>query len=344
MYIVYFTRRMNMLKNKNLLATIVALTVMVVAALFMTQKEQNNSSTSTEKVKIGVLQFVTHDSLDEIYKGIKAGLEEGGYTTTDNLEIDFMNAEGDQSQVQTMSKKLVDNGNELLIGIATPAAQGLANATTELPIIMGAVTDPVGANLVTDLKNPGGNITGVSDQTPVADAVSLIKEITPDAKTIGVLYSSNEDNSKIQVAEFKAAAEEAGYTVLEYAVASSNEIAATVEVASSKADVLFTPVDNTVASAFSTVVSVANKTKTPIFTSVEDMVEGGGIASVTLSQYDLGVATGKMAAKILDGANPADTPVQIFNEGTVVVNQKVAKELGITLSDDVISKASKVIE
>ncbi|HEM3531271.1 TPA: ABC transporter substrate-binding protein [Streptococcus suis] len=333
-----------MLKNKNLLATIVALTVMVVAALFMTQKEQNNSSNSTEKVKIGVLQFVTHDSLDEIYKGIKAGLEEGGYSITDNLEIDFMNAEGDQSQVQTMSKKLVDNGNELLIGIATPAAQGLANATTELPIIMGAVTDPVGANLVTDWKNPGGNITGVSDQTPVADAVSLIKEITPDAKTIGVLYSSNEDNSKIQVAEFKAAAEEAGYTVLEYAVASSNEIAATVEVASSKADVLFTPVDNTVASAFSTVVSVANKTKTPIFTSVEDMVEGGGIASVTLSQYDLGVATGKMAAKILDGANPADTPVQIFNEGTVVVNQKVAKELGITLSDDVISKASKVIE
>lgn len=333
-----------MMKNKNLLATIIALTVMVVAALFLTQKEQSSQSASSEKVKIGVLQFVTHDSLDEIYKGIKAGLEEGGYSTTDNLEIDFMNAEGDQSQVQTMSKKLVDNGNELLIGIATPAAQGLANATTELPIIMGAVTDPVGANLVTDLKNPGGNITGVSDQTPVADAVSLIKEITPDAKTIGVLYSSNEDNSKIQVAEFKAAAEEAGYTVLEYAVASSNEIAATVEVASSKADVLFTPVDNTVASAFSTVVSVANKTKTPIFTSVEDMVEGGGIASVTLSQYDLGVATGKMAAKILDGANPADTPVQIFNEGTVVVNQKVAKELGITLSDDVISKASKVIE
>lgn len=333
-----------MMKNKNLLATIVALTVMVVAALFMTQKEQTSQSASSEKVKIGVLQFVTHDSLDEIYKGIKAGLEEGGYSTTDNLEIDFMNAEADQSQVQTMSKKLVDNGNELLIGIATPAAQGLANATTELPIIMGAVTDPVGANLVSDLKNPGGNITGVSDQTPVADAVSLIKEITPDAKTIGVLYSSNEDNSKIQVEEFKAAAEEAGYTVLEYAAASSNELASTVEVATSKTDVLFTPVDNTVASAFSTVVSVANKTKTPIFTSVEDMVEGGGIASVTLSQYDLGVATGKMAAKILDGANPGDTPVQIFNEGTVVVNQKVAKELGITLSDDVINQASKVIE
>lgn len=333
-----------MIKNKNLLVTIIALTVMVAAALFITQKEKTAPSTSTEKVKIGVLQFVTHASLDEIYKGIKDGLAEGGYKTADNLEIDFMNAEGDQSQVQTMSKKLVANGNELLIGIATPAAQGLANATTDVPIIMGAVTDPVGANLVSDLKQPGGNITGVSDQTPVADTVSLIKTITPDAKTIGVIYSSNEDNSKIQVAEFKAAAEQAGYTVAEYAVASSNEIAATVEVASSKSDVLFTPVDNTIASAFSTVVSVANKSKTPVYTSVEDMVEGGGIASVTLSQYDLGVATGKMAAKVLDGANPANTSVKIFNEGSIVVNKKVADALGITLSDELIKTASRVIE
>lgn len=333
-----------MIKNKKLLTTILALTAMVIAALFMTQQERSRQAATTEKVKIGVLQFVTHDSLDEIYKGIKAGLKDGGYATADNLVIDFMNAEGDQSQVQTMSKKLVANDNQLLIGIATPAAQGLANATKELPIIMGAVTDPIGANLVTDLKNPAGNITGVSDQPPVADTVSLIRQITPSAKTIGVLYSSNEDNSKIQVAEFKKAAEKAGYTVLEYAVASSNEIASTVEVASGKADVLFTPVDNTVASAFSTVVSVANKSKTPIFTSVEDMVADGGIASVTLDQYDLGVATGKMAAKVLDGANPAHTPVQIFHQGSVVVNQKAAKELGIVLSKDVLNKASKVIE
>ncbi|HEM5994041.1 TPA: ABC transporter substrate-binding protein [Streptococcus suis] len=333
------------MKNKILVSVVATLVVLVIGAFFFNKQEDTSTSTEDkERVKVGVLQYVTHDSLDEIYKGIKAGLKEGGYEEDVNLEIDFMNAEADQSQVQTMSKKLVDNGNDLLIGIATPAAQGLANATTELPIIMGAVTDPVGANLVTDLKNPGGNITGVSDQTPVADEIELIKAITPDAKTIGVLYSSNEDNSKSQVAEFKTAAEAAGYTVIEYAVPSSNEIASTVEVATSKVDVFFTPVDNTIASAFSTVVSVANKTKTPVYTSVEDMVEGGGIASVTLSQYDLGVATGKMAAKILDGANPEDTPVQIFNEGTVVVNQKVAKELGITLSDDVISKASKVIE
>ncbi|MBL6537339.1 ABC transporter substrate-binding protein [Streptococcus suis] len=333
------------MKNKTLLSVVTALVVLVIGAFFFNKQEETTSSTDqTQTVKVGVLQYVTHDSLDEIYKGIVAGLKEAGYDDTSNLTIDFMNAEGDQSQVQTMSKKLVDNGNQLLIGIATPAAQGLANATTELPIIMGAVTDPVGANLVTDLNKPGGNITGVSDQTPVADEIELIKAITPDAKTIGVLYSSNEDNSKSQVAEFKTAAEAAGYTVIEYAVPSSNEIASTVEVATSKVDVLFTPVDNTIASAFSTVVSVANKTKTPVYTSVEDMVEGGGIASVTLSQYDLGVATGKMAAKILDGADPATTPVEIFNEGSVVVNKTVADELGLTIPADILESASRVIE
>ncbi|HGF1448779.1 TPA: tryptophan ABC transporter substrate-binding protein [Streptococcus suis] len=333
------------MKNKTLLSVVTALVVLVIGAFFFNKQEETTSSTDqTQTVKVGVLQYVTHDSLDEIYKGIVAGLKEAGYDDTSNLIIDFMNAEGDQSQVQTMSKKLVDNGNQLLIGIATPAAQGLANATTELPIIMGAVTDPVGANLVTDLNKPGGNITGVSDQTPVADEIELIKAITPDTKTIGVLYSSNEDNSKSQVAEFKTAAEAAGYTVIEYAVPSSNEIASTVEVATSKVDVLFTPVDNTIASAFSTVVSVANKTKTPVYTSVEDMVEGGGIASVTLSQYDLGVATGKMAAKILDGAEPATTPVEIFNEGSVVVNKTVADELGLTIPADILESASRVIE
>ncbi|MCK4027065.1 ABC transporter substrate-binding protein [Streptococcus suis] len=333
------------MKNKTLLSVVTALVVLVIGAFFFNKQEETTSSTDqTQTVKVGVLQYVTHDSLDEIYKGIVAGLKEAGYDDTSNLTIDFMNAEGDQSQVQTMSKKLVDNGNQLLIGIATPAAQGLANATTELPIIMGAVTDPVGANLVTDLNKPGGNITGVSDQTPVADEIELIKAITPDAKTIGVLYSSNEDNSKSQVAEFKTAAEAAGYTVIEYAVPSSNEIASTVEVATSKVDVLFTPVDNTIASAFSTVVSVANKTKTPVYTSVEDMVEGGGIASVTLSQYDLGVATGKMAAKILDGADPATTPVEIFNEGSVVVNKTVADELGLTIPADILESASRIIE
>lgn len=337
------------MKNKNLIATIVALVVLVVVAVFFNQKQDGNKqeteATSTEKqIKIGVLQYVTHDSLDQIYQGIKEGLKESGYDEADNLTIDFMNAEGNQSQVQTMSKKLVDNGNQLLIGIATPAAQGLANATSDLPIIMGAISDPVGSKLVADLEKPGANITGVSNRQPVEKDVALIQVVLPEAKTIGVLYSSNEDNSKAQVARFKEEAGKVGLKVEEFAIPSSNEIAATVEVASSKVDALFTPLDNTIASAFSTVVSVANKSKKPIFTSVEDMVKAGGIASISQNQFELGRTTGKMAAQVLDGANPATTPVTIFTEGEIILNQKVADELGITLSKEVLDSAVRVIK
>ncbi|MGT2784856.1 tryptophan ABC transporter substrate-binding protein [Streptococcus merionis] len=335
------------MKNKKLLAVLAALAVFVVAYLGFTSlsgTKGNSQATNSEHKTIGVLQFVTHESLDEIYRGIEQGLADEGYQKGDNLTINFMNAEADQSQIQKMSEKLVADKNAALIGIATPAAQGLANATKDIPVIMGAVTDPVGANLVTDLKKPGGNITGVSDATPVADTVELIQAITPDAKTIGVLYSSSEDNSLSQVEAFTEAAERADYTVVPYAVPSTNEIATTVTAMLPKVDAVWTPTDNTIASAFPTVISAAKEAKKPVYTSVETMVEEGGIASVTLSQFDLGVATGKMVAAVLNGADPAKTPVEIFSEGTIVVNKKVAEELGLTIPASLLEKATTIIE
>lgn len=334
------------MRNKKLIAVLLGLVllVLVFAGLSLFQKEESTKETTSEQVSVGVLQFVTHESLDEIYQGIKAGLKESGYTEGDNLTINFMNAEANQNQVQKMSEKLVNEKNNVLIGIATPAAQGLANATKDIPIVMGAVTDPVGANLVTHLKKPEGNITGVSDANPVADTVDLIQTITPDAKTIGILYSSSEDNSLSQVETFTEAAEKAGYTVMPYAVPSTNEIATTVDAMLPKVDVVWTPVDNTIASAFPTVVSAAKTAKKPVYTSVEAMVEQGGVASVSLSQYDLGVATGKMTAEILKGATPAETPVEVFSEATIIVNKKVAEELGLNVPSDLLDKAEKVIE
>lgn len=335
------------MKNKKLLAVLAALVIAVLGYLGLSGQSKNEQETPAkagDKVSIGVLQFVTHESLDEIYRGIEAGLAEGGYEKDANLTITFMNAEADQNQIQKMSEKLAADNNAALIGIATPAAQGLANATKDIPVIMGAVTDPVGANLVSDLKKPGGNITGVSDATPVADTVELIQAITPEAKTIGILYSSSEDNSLSQVEAFTQAAEKAGYTVVPYAVPSTNEINTTVAAMLPKVDVVWTPTDNTIASAFPAVISAAKEAQKPVYTSVETMVEQGGIASVTLSQFDLGVATGKMVASILDGADPATTPVEIFSQGTVVVNQKVAKELGLTIPDSLLEKAATVIE
>lgn len=218
------------MKNKRLIGIIAALAVLVAGSLIyssMNKSEAQNNKDEKKITKIGVLQFVSHPSLDLIYKGIQDGLAEEGYKD-DQVKIDFMNSEGDQSKVATMSKQLVANGNDLVVGIATPAAQGLASATKDLPVIMAAITDPIGANLVKDLKKPGGNVTGVSDHNPAQQQVELIKALTPNVKTIGALYSSSEDNSKTQVEEFKAYAEKAGLTVETFAVPSTNEIASTV--------------------------------------------------------------------------------------------------------------------
>lgn len=336
------------MKNKRLVGMLAAVAVLVAGAVayssLSNQSQNNSTATADGKVKIGVLQYVTHASLDEIYRGIQDGLAEEGYKDKDNLTIDFMNAEGDQSKVATMSKQLVSNGNQVLVGIATPAAQGLANATTDKPVIMGAVTDPVGAKLVSSLDKPGGNVTGVSDGNPAKQQIELIQKLTPNVKTIGVLYSSNEDNSKSQVEDFTKLAKEAGFNVEAYTVPSTNEIASTVGVMVGKVDAIWVPIDNTIASAFATVVSANKDAKKPIYPSAAAMVEEGGLASVVVDQHDLGVATGKMAAKVLKGAKPADTAVEIFNTGKSVLNKKVAADLGVTIPADVEKDAGQVIK
>ena len=331
------------MKNKRLIGIIAALAVLVAGSLIYSSMNKPEAKNEKKVAKVGVLQFVSHPSLDLIYKGIQDGLSEEGYKD-DQVKIDFMNSEGDQSKVATMSKQLVANGNDLVVGIATPAAQGLASATKDLPVIMAAITDPIGANLVKDLKKPGGNITGVSDHNPAEQQVELIKTLTPNVKTIGALYSSSEDNSKTQVEEFKAYAEKAGLTVETFAVPSTNEIASTVNVMTSKVDAIWVPIDNTIASAFSTVVSSNQTANKPIYPSATAMVEAGGLASVVVDQHDLGVATGKMIAKVLKGEKPADTPVNVFSTGKSVINKKLAQELGITIPESVLKEAGQVIE
>ena len=331
------------MKNKALIGTLAALALLVVGVLFFNQKQDSSSTSEDKVVKIGILQFVTHDALDEIERGIEDGLAEAGYEGS-NVELTVLNAEADQSKIQTMSKKLVDDGNDVVIGIATPAAQGLASATSDIPVIMGAISDPVGAKLVKNLDKPEGNVTGLSNHVPHAQTVELIQTITPDAKTIGVLYASSEDNSVSQVKEFTQYAEEAGLTVVEYAVPSTNEITTTMSVMTDKVDAIFVPQDNTIASAFPTVVTAANAAKIPVYSSVDTMVKQGSIASVAQSQYDLGLETAKIAVKILAGKKVSEVPVKVVDTGVPTVNLKAAKELGITIPDSLLEEADIAVE
>jgi putative ABC transport system substrate-binding protein len=281
--------------------------------------------------------------LDQIEQGIEDGLADAGFDG-DNIELTLLNSEADQSKIQTMSKKLVNDGNDILIGIATPAAQGLASATSDIPVVMGAISDPVGAKLVKNLEEPEANVTGTSNQVPTGQTVDLITSITPDAKTIGILYASSEDNSVSQVESFTQYAEEAGLTVVPYAVPSTNEITTTMAVVTTKVDAIWVPQDNTIASAFTNVLSAANQAKIPVYSTVDTMVKHGSLAAINQSQYDLGVETAKIAVKLLNGKEVKDVPVSVIDTGTPTLNLKAAKELGITIPDSVLKEAEIAVE
>jgi len=330
------------MKNKRLIWTLVFLAILTLGSIGtdLFKKEHQDAN---KVVKVGILQFVTHDALDQIEKGIEDGLKEAGYKG-DKVKITLLNAEGDQSKIQTMSKQLVNDKNDVVIGIATPAAQGLAAATKDIPVIMGAISDPVGAKLVKDLKHPEGNVTGTSNQVPIKQTVELVKSLTPNAKTIGILYASSEDNSKSQVESFKKYAEKDGLNVVEYAVPSTNEINTTMSVMTGKVDAIWTPQDNTIASAFSTVISSANQAKIPVYTTVDTMVKEGGLASVAQSQYKLGKATARSAVKVLKGKKVKDVPVDVIDDGTPTLNLKVAQDLNITIPDDVLKQSDIAVK
>ena len=330
------------MKNKRLIWTLVFLAILTLGSIGtdLFKKEHQDAN---KVVKVGILQFVTHDALDQIEKGIEDGLKEAGYKG-DKVKITLLNAEGDQSKIQTMSKQLVNDKNDVVIGIATPAAQGLAAATKDIPVIMGAISDPVGAKLVKDLKHPEGNVTGTSNQVPIKQTVELVKSLTPNAKTIGILYASSEDNSKSQVESFKKYSEKDGLNVVEYAVPSTNEINTTMSVMTGKVDAIWTPQDNTIASAFSTVISSANQAKIPVYTTVDTMVKEGGLASVAQSQYELGNATARSAVKVLKGKKVKDVPVDVIDDGTPTLNLKVAQDLNITIPDDVLKQSDIAVK
>lgn len=283
------------------------------------------------ELKIGVLQLVEHKALDAANKGFVDALDESGLSYT----IDQQNAQNDQSACQTIAAKLVNDGNDLLFAIATPAAQALAGATPDIPIVATAITDFVQAGLVDSNDKPLTNVTGSSDLTPVAEQIGLIKKLLPDAKKIGILYCSSESNSEIQAKMAEDAAKKLGMESEKFTVSSSNEIQQVVESMIGKVDACYAPTDNTIAAGMSTVAMIANEHKLPVIPGEENMTNAGGLCSLSINYHDVGYLAGQMAVKILKGeARPEDMPIEYLKEDQykLVINDETAKALGIDTS------------
>ena len=297
-----------------------------------------------EKARIGILQLMEHPSLNTIRESIIEGLAEAGYVDGENITIDYQNGQNDMTIMKTAAQNFVSDGCEVIIAIATPAAQAVLSETTEIPIVFAAVTDPVDAGLVDSLEAPGGNVTGTSDEVSAEMIMNLAEEITPGFKTIGALYSSGEDNSASVIAGLKKYAASKGYEVVESAVTNSSEVQQAAQYLADKVDVVYSPIDNTVASAMAVATEVFNGQKIPFYVSADSMVADGGLATYGIDYTVLGKETGAMVAKVLGGEAPADIPVEKMSDMSVYINQKTAEAIGVEFPQSVLDKAQVLRE
>ena len=297
-----------------------------------------------DEVTVAVTAIVEHPALDAARDGVKDALAAAGYKEGENLKFIYESAQGNPATAAQIARQFAGEGPNVIVPISTPSAQAVVSSTRDIPVVFTAVSDPVGAQLVEDMDKPGGNVTGLSDMSPVAEHVALIKEILPNAKSIGYLYNSGEANSVSLLAVLKAEAEKAGLTVVESAATKSAEVQGAARALVGRADAIYVPTDNTIISALEGAVAVAEEAKLPLFTADTDSVARGSLAALGFNYYDVGKQTGDVVVRILKGENPGDIAVKVAAGSDLVINKKAAEKMGVTLPASVVKRATRVVE
>ncbi|EGR0010059.1 ABC transporter substrate-binding protein [Vibrio cholerae] len=313
---------------------VIATAVLAGAALLSSQ------SVMAKTAKVAVSQIVEHPALDATRQGLLDGLKAKGYEEGKNLEFDYKTAQGNPAIAVQIARQFVGENPDVLVGIATPTAQALVSATKTIPIVFTAVTDPVGAKLVKQLEQPGKNVTGLSDLSPVEQHVELIKEILPNVKSIGVVYNPGEANAVSLMELLKLSAAKHGIKLVEATALKSADVQSATQAIAEKSDVIYALIDNTVASAIEGMIVAANQAKTPVFGAATSYVERGAIASLGFDYYQIGVQTADYVAAILEGKEPGSLDVQVAKGSDLVINKTAAEQLGITIPEAVLARAT----
>lgn len=311
---------------KRIITILVALVVVLAGYLGISHLHQQRT-----RPVVGVLTMMHHPALDQIYKGFVAGLNQAGYHNGKNIKIEYQNANGDQSNLKTMADKLVNDHARVVLGITTPAAQSLANATKSTPVVMGGIGDPVGARLVKSLRQPGGNVTGVQSDNPVDQQLKLAQRFLPHAKALGLIYTSSDPSAEYQAKQMIADAKRMNIKLRVYTIANANDLNQVSQQMLTQVDGVMVPCDNLIAGAMKTLVKNANAAHKPVFPGADTMVKDGGVASISLDQYGMGKAAAKMTVQLLRGKRPQNMPVDDYHHGKPILNLKQAKRLGLTI-------------
>ena len=297
------------------------------------------SCKKTSQIKIGVLQLIEHNALDSAYKGFVDGLKEAGYEDGKNIIIDYQNAQGEQANCITIGQKFINDKSDLILAIATPAAQAIANMTKDIPILITAVTDPADSKLVADNNAPGGNVTGTSDLTPVEAQIELLKEIIPNVKTVGLLYCSSEQNSVFQINIAKKKLDAMGIKYIDIAISNLNEIQQVIQNVVGKVEAIYTPTDNMIANGMATVALMTEPAKLPVICGEGGMTMLGGTATYGINYYELGKLTSTQAVSILKGdKKTSEMPIEYLQKFDLVVNTNMIESIGLTIPESLYNK------
>lgn len=315
---------------RKLLAPLLVVGILLTSLISLHQLKADKKK---DVFRIGISQFITHQSLDATREGFVDELAKQGYIEGKNIEIDLQNAQGEQRNLKTISQQLAES-SDVVLAIATPSAQSLANTTQTTPVIFSAVTDPVSAKLVESREHPGGNVTGTSDQSSdaISTQINLIKKVLPKAKTIGILYTQSEPNSVVQKDEAKRLLEEKGFTVVEKTILDSNNVKAAAESLMAEVDMVFVPTDNIISSTMETVKQVSIKHKVPVFGGSTEMIAVGGLYNYGTNYEELGRQTARMLIRVLKGEKPENIAVELPEKLELHTNKEMADALGIDIS------------
>jgi putative tryptophan/tyrosine transport system substrate-binding protein len=301
------------------------------------------ASRAAEGVVVAVTAIEQHPALDACRDGVRDALKAAGYVSGKNLKFVYENAQGDPAAATAIARKFAKDKPTVIVPISTPSAQAVVAATVGIPVIFTAVTDPLGAKLVRNMNRPGANVTGISDLAPIKRQFDLIKQITPRARRIGVLFNPQESNSHTLIYLLKMNATNNLMSVVEAPVAQSSDVPAAAANLIGKVDVIFVPTDNTVIPMLEAVVKVGVDNRIPIYTGDIDSVKHGAMAAVGFDYYNVGFQTGNLVVRILKGESPATIPVRVVEETFLYVNPVAAAKMGVTIPEGIVAQADVVV-
>ena len=329
--------KLNLIETISIL--LLAIALMIVGGV--------SSLAGAQPLVIGITQIVEHPALDAARDGFIAALEEAGFKEGEDVVYDLQNAQGDFTNAISIAQKFKDDKVDLIVAIATPTAQAALQVNQEIPIVINAVTDPVAASLAKSWESSGNNLTGMSDAAPNKQQVELIPQFLPAAKNVGTIYNAGEANSVVQIEVAKEVCEELGLKLIEVTVSNSSEVLMAAQSLAGRVEAIYIVTDNTVVSALESVIKVCNQEKIVLILADPSTVDKGALASYGIDYFSLGKKSGEIALKIIKGAKPSDIPIQTITDPKdlqFVVNLDAAKILGLSISEEILKDADKIIK